>query len=353
MAEPGRAFGWLPHAYPRRWQAAHGEELVAVLLDCAPSGATRPDLGTVVDVVRSGWAVRWRGRPPLWRWLLYRVFGRRLPVRWRPWVEDDIEGRWFPLREALLGLAIVVPVLALFATDVDAVFLTVIGVAVFAGRLGLAGSRRRMARQRHLDVRVGRLVDTPPVGTGPRRRLVCGPWLAASGAVAGLVAASALLAAGATGAGPAALGLVVGAGPGAGAVLGAAGGARARRRRPMLPPQPDRWLVTPTPPAVAAVLTAMVVLVIPGTLAVGDAAGAAGSAVALAAAAGAAAAVLLFAADRAARRAWRDGTPLAVVDLWRLAFGSGAVPVDRPVPVWDTAPFGSPGPAHGGPGARR
>ena len=95
---------WL-RAYPRRWRAARGEEVLGLLADLAGPGDGRVDARTAVNLVRSGWATRWREHPPLGPWLLYRILDRRMPGH-LGWVRDDIAGRWLPLR-ANLGVAAV------------------------------------------------------------------------------------------------------------------------------------------------------------------------------------------------------------------------------------------------------
>ncbi|GAT70047.1 hypothetical protein PS9374_05727 [Planomonospora sphaerica] len=85
-------------AYPPRFMHARGEEVLGTLLDLAEPDRTRPDLRTVLDVLRAGAAWRLRERPPLWRWLCYRLFGLRLPLRYRWWVRDDALGRFLVIR---------------------------------------------------------------------------------------------------------------------------------------------------------------------------------------------------------------------------------------------------------------
>jgi hypothetical protein len=88
---------WM-RAYPCRWREARGQELVDVVVDLAGPGARRLDARSAFDLVRGGWATRWREHPPLRTWLLYRLFGRRIPVAYRSWALDDIDGFWYPLR---------------------------------------------------------------------------------------------------------------------------------------------------------------------------------------------------------------------------------------------------------------
>jgi len=51
--------------------------------------------------VRAGWATRWREHPLPHNWLLYRMVDRRIPVAYRSWALDDIDGFWYPIRRFL------------------------------------------------------------------------------------------------------------------------------------------------------------------------------------------------------------------------------------------------------------
>jgi hypothetical protein len=88
---------WM-RAYPRRWRQARGQELVDVVAELAGPGAQRLDPRSAFDLVRGGWATRWREHPLPHTWLLYRMFDRRIPVAYRSWALDDIDGFWYPMR---------------------------------------------------------------------------------------------------------------------------------------------------------------------------------------------------------------------------------------------------------------
>jgi len=92
---------WL-RAFPRRWRAERTAEVAEVLADLAPVGATRLDLRTATGLVRAGWAVRWRQRPPVGAFLRYRLLGRRPSRAYDGWLRDDLEGALYPWRYALL-----------------------------------------------------------------------------------------------------------------------------------------------------------------------------------------------------------------------------------------------------------
>ncbi|MGA5759454.1 DUF5313 family protein [Nonomuraea bangladeshensis] len=82
-------------AYPPRFREFRGAELLGTLLDLAEPGQRGPGVRESFDLVRAGLMLRLREHPPPWRWLLYRVFGVRLPSRHRWWARDDIRGRFF------------------------------------------------------------------------------------------------------------------------------------------------------------------------------------------------------------------------------------------------------------------
>ena len=129
---------WM-RAYPRRWRVARGQELLGVLFDLAAPGATGVGARTAFDLLRGGWATRWREHPPFGAWVAYRVINRTLPRQYRAWAKDDIDGIWFALRQAistwwfwfylvfystssrpgaraLFALVLISPLLAVFAT---------------------------------------------------------------------------------------------------------------------------------------------------------------------------------------------------------------------------------------------
>ena len=95
---------WM-QAYPLRWREKFGDELLGVLEDVARGdGRALPDRlprAEAVGLVKAGWALRWRERPPLWLWVLYRTWSFRLPERYIWWVVDDIRSPWFSAIDSL------------------------------------------------------------------------------------------------------------------------------------------------------------------------------------------------------------------------------------------------------------
>lgn len=153
---------WL-RAYPRRWRAERGDELVALLTDLAGLDARSLDARTAADLVRSGWATRLRMRPPLGHWLAYRFVGARIRPAYRAWARDDIEGRLFPARRALVSYAFV-----LVMAGVDLLspgpgiwgpgwWWLIVAIAV-VGTVVSAGPERARAVERHLALDSGELV---------------------------------------------------------------------------------------------------------------------------------------------------------------------------------------------------
>ncbi|WP_250447625.1 hypothetical protein [Actinotalea sp. C106] len=188
---------WM-RAYPRRWRESRGEELLGVLLDLAPPGADRVDARTALDLVRSGSATRWRGRPPWPVWLRYRLVGWRMPTAYRGWARDDILGAGFWWRENVVALAIVLG-FAMASWSAEGAGAPGWGYWAFClgafvtGAVYGSGYRQQQAMLKHVVLRAG-----DPVQPGawvmqevPRRRLRASsllPWLAGS-----LLAAAVLL----------------------------------------------------------------------------------------------------------------------------------------------------------------
>ncbi|MGV8966348.1 MAG: hypothetical protein ACOH2F_08710 [Cellulomonas sp.] len=191
------AWFWL-RAYPRRWRALRAVEMTEVLADLAEPGATRLDLRGAADIVRNGWATRWREHPPPRAMLAYRLWGRRVPHQYDPWLWDDLNGGLYPWRDT-------VPVLlaGLFlwlTTDTPAV----IGWLVVWGGVGFVarGTRRRTAVQRYFppSVPATAVLPFPPVAgpSGfrhvPRARCAARPILGATALVSLTTAGAMLLA---------------------------------------------------------------------------------------------------------------------------------------------------------------
>lgn len=97
---------WL-RAYPPRWRMVHGEELFWLVVELTEPQARRVGARAAFDLVRGGWATRWRTRPPLVTWLLYRVLDRRIPIGYRAWAQDEIEGVLHSVRLTFGPLAVV------------------------------------------------------------------------------------------------------------------------------------------------------------------------------------------------------------------------------------------------------
>ena len=147
---------WM-RAYPRRWRAVRGEEMFGLVADLARPGARRLSARASIDLLHGGWATRWREHPPLHNWLLYRMFDKRIPVAYRAWALDDIDGYWFPMRCFIGSIWIVLVNPFLWSRDLQAVrgwwgFVAVIFVGtVFI----MPETRRRTARLKHVAARPG------------------------------------------------------------------------------------------------------------------------------------------------------------------------------------------------------
>lgn len=145
-------------AYPRRWRVTFGEDLVGTALELAAPGQTRLTLREGLAIVRAGWALRRRERPPLRARLAFAWgVGRTvLPTRHRPWLVDQILSPW-----ARIGAVVVVSLPWILPTvwglvdtladgqDDGLVLLRWATVAIWAAVPGLfviPGFRRRAAR---------------------------------------------------------------------------------------------------------------------------------------------------------------------------------------------------------------
>lgn len=111
--EADRLLDLAVRAFPPRWRREYGDELLELNADLQ-SERTSHRLAEAAGLVRGGWAVRLRNRPPLRLWLGYRFMERPLPVRWHGWMRDDLDGRllaWRLLAVRLFPLSLVWAVL--------------------------------------------------------------------------------------------------------------------------------------------------------------------------------------------------------------------------------------------------
>jgi hypothetical protein len=81
----------LVRAWPIPDRTERGDEIVGTTLDLLPDGQSRLTMALAFNLVLGGLRARWRMRPPLWRWFLYRM-GSRLPSRWQRWMLNDLTG---------------------------------------------------------------------------------------------------------------------------------------------------------------------------------------------------------------------------------------------------------------------
>lgn len=90
---------WM-NAYPRRWRVTFGDDLVATALELAEPGRRRLGLREGLALVRGGWALRRRERPPL-RVRMLTGLGWRVSARdraaHRAWIADVALSPWLRL----------------------------------------------------------------------------------------------------------------------------------------------------------------------------------------------------------------------------------------------------------------
>src|SRR5450631_79400 len=147
---------WM-RAYPRHWRQERGEELSGLVVDLAGPDARHLGAHAAFDLVRGGWATRWREHPPLHIWLLYRLFNRRIPEAYRSWAFDDINGFWYPIRQSLpfiVTLAIMQVIYPTSRTQLTAPYFGVWALVVVTWFLWSEGYRSR-ARHKHVAPRPG------------------------------------------------------------------------------------------------------------------------------------------------------------------------------------------------------
>jgi hypothetical protein len=141
---------WM-RAYPRRWRVARGQELADLVVDLAGPGARRLGGRRAFDLVRGGWATRWREHPPFHTWLLYRAFDSRIPSAYRSWAQEDIDGSWYLVRRNLpifLCIPVMLVVIRPWPSGIILSFFFVFN-AVFGQGKG-PDRLRRDARLKHL-----------------------------------------------------------------------------------------------------------------------------------------------------------------------------------------------------------
>jgi hypothetical protein len=76
-------------AWPIPDRVQRGDEIVGTTLDLVPECKKRLTMALALNLVVGGLRARWRMRPPLWRWLYYRL-GGRLSRRWNRWMLKDL-----------------------------------------------------------------------------------------------------------------------------------------------------------------------------------------------------------------------------------------------------------------------
>jgi len=192
---------WM-RAYPRRWRQARGQELVDVVVDLAGPGARRLDPRSAFDLVRGGWATRWREHPLPHTWLLYRMFDRRIPAAYRSWALDDIDGFWYPMRR-FLGLAWPVFLIVLIMSpprgsgEIAVKSLVMVAFMVVSSMFIIPEWYRSQARLKHVAPRFGELpVEGALVpGDVPRQRVTARSGLTWAMLLLGTTSAASVVAA--------------------------------------------------------------------------------------------------------------------------------------------------------------
>lgn len=197
-----RRLAWALHAFPRRFRASRSAEIRATAADAHEHGDDAYGWRAMADIVFAGWRERHRTRPPLRTYLGYRFNGRRLPPRWHAWMLDDVNG-WIGLKEGLVGLFWLVPMIVAFVALTDSgpvqapwhldALLVLLGVSAATGGF----RRRRILRNHGYDADTRQWAPPAvPLAFGPRAVVPARPLLLGTGlglAMAGLAAAVSML----------------------------------------------------------------------------------------------------------------------------------------------------------------
>jgi len=192
---------WM-RAYPRRWREARGEELLGLVVDLAGPGARRLDARSAFDLVRGGWASRWREHPLVHTWLLYRVLDRRIPAAYRSWALDDIDGFWYPMRR-FLGNAWPIFLIGLSTSssrgfgEIPAWSFVMVALMVVSSMFITPEWHRSQARLKHVAPKFGEVpVEGALVAWGvPRQRVTARSGLIWAVLVVGSIGAASVVAA--------------------------------------------------------------------------------------------------------------------------------------------------------------
>ena len=173
----------LVRAWPIPDRTERGDEIVGTTLDLVPDGQRRLTMAMALNLVLGGLRARWRMRPPLWRWLFYRV-GGRLPSWWHRWMLNDLTGpgwrrRMIQSRVILMTISASLGLILAYAAPPhpssqarDPVSTTQdagqSGSLVVGGAL-ITAWRARKFRNRRLDQHSmdRSLQNDPPQGSGP------------------------------------------------------------------------------------------------------------------------------------------------------------------------------------------
>ena len=178
----------LLRAWPTPDRAERGDEIVGTTLDLLPDEANRLPPTLALNLVIGGLRARWRMRPPVFRWFIYRM-GGRLPSRWHRWTINDLTSPGWRRRIVVsrLFIGLIAMLLATFAAQIHfhhyygppaALFAPFAGF--IAGTLIRYRSRTRKDRDRQL-VRhgYGQLSqDYPPWPPPPSQSHSSGPQAA-------------------------------------------------------------------------------------------------------------------------------------------------------------------------------
>jgi len=173
---------------------------VGLVVDLAGPDARWLGARAAFDLVRGGWGTRWREHPPLHTWLLYVLFDRRVPVAYRSWALDDINGFGYPIRRNAV-VFVLIPAMQLVYPDgsggMSVRYWLLWALMALSGLFLWPEGARKRARLKHVATRFGEMpvAGGPSAGDVPRERATARSMLTWTVLLLGFAAAGSVVSA--------------------------------------------------------------------------------------------------------------------------------------------------------------
>jgi hypothetical protein len=158
-------------SFPRRFRATRAAEIRTVFADaCAAGDEDVYGARSMLELVVAGWSERLRARPPLWRYVAYKL-GARLPTPWHGWMLDDVRGRFVGMRNPIVWtIPTVNVVMSLLLTGAAPPTSTVVSMFAVVGVVGLLMTtqlRKQILHAHGYDHRTLEPLAHPPASVVP------------------------------------------------------------------------------------------------------------------------------------------------------------------------------------------